>query len=91
MATSPFPTMQPHVAGIHAYVPGKADLGGRPIIAKLSSNENPFGPSPVAIAAMTEVLGHSHLYPDPASTALRPTWPGSLPPSARKASMSISN
>jgi histidinol-phosphate aminotransferase len=63
--------MKSYVAGLHAYVPGKASLGGRPIVAKLSSNENPFGPSPKAVEAMTAVLGNSHLYPDPASTALR--------------------
>lgn len=63
--------MKPWVDGIHAYVPGKAGLGTRPVVAKLSSNENPFGPSPGAVAAMTAVLGTSHLYPDPASTALR--------------------
>jgi histidinol-phosphate aminotransferase len=65
------PTMKPHVAGIHAYVPGKAALNGRPIVAKLSSNENPFGPSPKAVAAMTTVLADGGRYPDPASTALR--------------------
>ena len=71
MTISPSPTMKSYVAALHAYVPGKANLDGRPIVAKLSSNENPFGPSPKAIAAMTGVLGHSNLYPDPASTALR--------------------
>ncbi len=65
------PAMKANVAGIHAYVPGKASLDARPVVAKLSSNENPFGPSPSAIAAMTSLLGQSHLYPDPASTALR--------------------
>ena len=71
MTSSPAPQMKPWVAGIHAYVPGKANLDARPIVAKVSSNENPFGPSPKAVAAMTAVLGSSHLYPDPASTALR--------------------
>ncbi len=65
------PLMKPWVEAIHAYVPGKASLDARPVVAKLSSNENPFGPSPHAVAAMTAVLGNSHLYPDPASTALR--------------------
>lgn len=65
------PAMKPNVAGIHAYVPGKSSLGDRPVVAKLSSNENPFGPSPRAVAAMTEVLSQSHHYPDPAATALR--------------------
>ncbi|MFZ4689399.1 MAG: histidinol-phosphate transaminase [Polymorphobacter sp.] len=71
MSSAPTPQMKSHVAGIHAYVPGKAGLGDRPVVAKLSSNENPFGPSPQAIAAMTAVLGNSNLYPDPAATALR--------------------
>ena len=71
MTTAPTPTMKPYLTGLHAYVAGKASLGTRPVVAKLSSNENPFGASPVAIKAMTEVLGKSHLYPDPAATALR--------------------
>ena len=71
MSTAPVPQMKPWVEAIHAYVPGKAGLGDRPVVAKLSSNENPFGASPKAIAAMTAVLGSSHLYPDPAATALR--------------------
>ncbi len=65
------PAMQPHVAGIHPYVPGKASLGERPVVARLASNENPFGPSPHAIAAMAAALADSHRYPDPAATALR--------------------
>jgi histidinol-phosphate aminotransferase len=65
------PEMKANVAGIHAYVPGKASLDARPVVAKLSSNENPFGPSPKAIEAMKAVLGQSSRYPDPASTALR--------------------
>jgi histidinol-phosphate aminotransferase len=71
MSRTPAPAMKPWIEGIHAYVPGKAQLGGKPIVAKLSSNENPFGPSPLAVQAMTAVLGNSQLYPDPASTALR--------------------
>ncbi len=35
-------------------------------VYKLASNENPIGPSPKAIAAMTEALSSLHLYPDPA-------------------------
>ncbi len=63
--------MTPWVEGIHAYVPGKAKLADRPVVARLASNENPFGPSPRAIAAMQSVLADSHRYPDPAATALR--------------------
>jgi histidinol-phosphate aminotransferase len=35
-----------------------------PRIIKLDSNENPFGPSPLAIHAMRPALGVSHSYPD---------------------------
>ncbi|HMJ89512.1 MAG TPA: aminotransferase class I/II-fold pyridoxal phosphate-dependent enzyme, partial [Candidatus Acidoferrum sp.] len=31
---------------------------------KLASNENPFGPSPLAIAAVEKALHLAHLYPD---------------------------
>ncbi len=65
------PEMKPWVAGIAPYVPGKAKIAGRPVVARLASNENPFGPSPKAIAAMAAVLAGSHRYPDPASTELR--------------------
>lgn len=40
-------------------------------IAKLASNENPFGPSPKAIAAAKACLEHAQLYPDGACTELR--------------------
>jgi histidinol-phosphate aminotransferase len=65
------PRMKPWIAAMHAYVPGKAKADGVPVVAKLSSNENPWGPSPKAVAAMTQVLAEGHRYPDPASTALR--------------------
>ncbi len=40
-------------------------------IAKLASNENPFGPSPKAIAAGAEALKSAQLYPDGGCQALR--------------------
>jgi histidinol-phosphate aminotransferase len=33
-------------------------------IIKLASNENPFGPSPKALAAIQEAAKQLHLYPD---------------------------
>lgn len=33
-------------------------------IIKLASNENPLGPSPKAVEAMTKALGEAHIYPD---------------------------
>lgn len=65
------PAMKPWIAAMHAYVPGKAKLDGRPVVARLASNENPFGPSPQAVTAMQAVLADGHRYPDPGSTALR--------------------
>lgn len=38
---------------------------------RLSSNESPFGPSPRAVAAATEVAAQAHLYPDDQSVELR--------------------
>ena len=38
---------------------------------ELASNENPFGPSPRALAAMQEVLSYSHLYPDNEASELQ--------------------
>ncbi len=40
-------------------------------IIKMASNENPFGPSPKALAAAREALGQAHLYPDGNGTRLK--------------------
>ena len=60
------------------YQPGKPieetarELGCEPSeIIKLASNENPFGPSPKAIAAMREAIEKAHLYPDGGAFYLR--------------------
>ncbi len=39
--------------------------------AKLASNENPFGPSPLALKATQEAAATVHRYPDGAGTALK--------------------
>jgi histidinol-phosphate aminotransferase len=71
LAMSLKPTPKSWIDAIDAYVPGrgKADPGVR--LIKLSSNENPLGPSPRAIAAMAEAAAGAHRYPDGASLALR--------------------
>jgi len=59
----------PGVLGLHPYQPGKPieelerEYGVSNII-KLASNENPLGPSPLALAAMRGELEHVWLYPD---------------------------
>ncbi len=40
-------------------------------IIKLASNENPLGPSPLAVAAMEDALKRAHFYPDGGGWALR--------------------
>ncbi len=40
-------------------------------IARLGSNENPFGPSPAALEAATAALANAHRYPDESMSALR--------------------
>jgi histidinol-phosphate aminotransferase len=65
------PVMKPWIAAIDAYVPGKAKADGATRIVKLSSNENPLGPSPHAVEAMARAAAQSHRYPDGGSTALR--------------------
>jgi histidinol-phosphate aminotransferase len=42
-----------------------------PMLIKLDSNENPFGPSPLALRAMQSVLEGCNAYPDDDATALR--------------------
>ena len=68
-------------AGVHeqpVYEPGKPidrvaqEFGLDPAsIVKLASNENPFGPSPLAMDAAQRAVREAHLYPDGACTALR--------------------
>lgn len=60
------------------YEPGKPvddvarELGLDPAsIIKLASNENPLGPSPLAVAAMRQALESAHFYPDGGGFHLR--------------------
>jgi histidinol-phosphate aminotransferase len=63
------------VRALASYIPGKriqqaeAESGLRMI--KLGSNENPFGPSPLALRAMEAAANSVHLYPDSEMMALR--------------------
>ncbi|KCZ93936.1 pyridoxal phosphate-dependent aminotransferase [Hyphomonas johnsonii] len=61
----------PHVLNIKPYVPGGKLAGARGPVIMLASNENPFGPNPLAIEAMREAAASVHVYPDPAYGALR--------------------
>ncbi len=55
-------TPQPGIMDIALYVGGKSHLDGAGEVLKLSSNENPLGPSPKALAAFQGATD-LHLYP----------------------------
>ncbi len=68
----------PYVRAIAPYPPGKPiselarELGlNEAEIVKLASNENPLGPSPMALAAAQDALHDMALYPDGAGFALK--------------------
>ena len=68
----------PHVRAIAPYQPGKPiselarEFGlAEADIVKLASNENPLGPSPLALAAAQDALHDMALYPDGAGFALK--------------------
>ncbi|MCX6905123.1 MAG: histidinol-phosphate transaminase [Verrucomicrobia bacterium] len=63
--------LNPALASLPVYQPGRPieevarELGLPPAsIIKMASNENPFGPSPLALAAMESALRHTPQYPD---------------------------
>ena len=60
----------PFVKDLVPYVPGEQPKLTK--LVKLNTNENPYGPSPKAVAAMQAELGDSlRLYPDPNSDRLK--------------------
>ncbi|MEI7769494.1 MAG: histidinol-phosphate transaminase [Chloroflexales bacterium] len=60
-----------YIQNLPAYKPAKLIAGPSVDLVKLSSNENPLGPSPMALAAILEAAAGVHRYPDAGSTALR--------------------
>jgi histidinol-phosphate aminotransferase len=67
---------QPGVRGLRAYDPGLdlVDLRqrfGAHELVELGSNENPYGPSPAALAAVVDQLRALHRYPDPRGAGLK--------------------
>ena len=67
------PTPKPGISEISPYVGGKSKADGATRVIKLSSNENPWGPSPKAIAAYQAEATNMHRYPDGGHSALRET------------------
>lgn len=64
------------INNISPYSPGKAidevkkELG-LDIVHKMASNENPLGPSPLALEAIRENMDNVHIYPDGSSMLLK--------------------
>lgn len=56
-------TPQPGILDIALYQGGQSQIDGHAQPLKLSSNENPFGPSPKAIAAASAEVAKMHRYP----------------------------
>ncbi len=62
---------QPGIMGVKPYVGGASNIAGNSNAIKLSSNENPLGPSPKALAAYQAQAAHMHRYPSVDHAALR--------------------
>jgi histidinol-phosphate aminotransferase len=69
--TTATPKPRPGVLDIEAYVPGESHVPGGVKAVKLSSNETPLGPSPMALAAFAAAGTGLERYPDGQATALR--------------------
>ena len=65
------PTPKDGIMNISPYVGGKSKADGATRVIKLSSNENPWGPSPKAVEAYKAEAGNLHRYPDGGHVALR--------------------
>jgi len=66
----------PHILALTAYEPGKPEEEltrelGIDEVVKLASNENPYGPSPKSLEAVSGATLALHRYPDPRGHALR--------------------
>lgn len=70
------PLVRPAILECRPYVAGRPrksvqQMLGRDDVIKLASNENPLGPSPLALQAVLKVAPEISYYPDDAATELR--------------------
>lgn len=68
--------IRPELGPMRPYAPGLRasqvrELSGHTEVLKLSSNENPYGPVPGAVAGMKAVIERLNVYPDGSARALR--------------------
>jgi histidinol-phosphate aminotransferase len=78
MVTNQKVRIRADIAAMEAYTPTSsleifAEKLGFPVdkLIKLDANENPYGPSPKARAALAS-MAYTHIYPDPEASKLRP-------------------
>jgi histidinol-phosphate aminotransferase len=71
--TDPHPTIrpQPGILDIALYQGGESRLPGHDRVLKLSSNENPFGPSARTVEAFARTAQDLHVYPNSDHAGLR--------------------
>src|SRR5438309_9075583 len=64
-----------NIRALSSYVPGKpvrqAERESGVACVKMASNENPFGPSPLAVAAIRQTSASVNFYPDNDANELR--------------------
>ncbi|MCI4660474.1 MAG: histidinol-phosphate transaminase [Neomegalonema sp.] len=65
------PQPNQHVLRISPYTPGESKADGQERVIKLSSNENPLGPSARAIEAYRRAADQMAIYPDGNASSLR--------------------
>ncbi len=65
------PCPNPWIAAIRAYEPGAAQLPDGRVPIKLSSNENPWGPSPAVVEVIRAHAHGVYRYPDGSAAGLR--------------------
>lgn len=65
------PAPRPGLMDIHPYKGGDSVAEGVAKVMKLSSNENPLGASPKAVAALRAAAAEAHRYPDGGADRLR--------------------
>lgn len=71
VAQAPVIQPQPGIMDVALYVAGSAHVAGTRNTVKLSSNENPRGPSPAAREAIVASAATAHVYPSSDHAALR--------------------
>ena len=64
------PIPNSHLSDLKSYKGGESKLSGIDTIFKLSSNENPFGPSKLVIESYNEAINDITVYPDPSNNEL---------------------